>query len=399
MRIEGRSSLLAQGMALLRGCTVALKCASLGAALVGCFAWSAAADDALLREAVEFTGAVIFFEHKVPGLVIGAVRNGERAVAGFGEIAKGSGVVPDSKTIFRIGSVTKAFAGAVLASLASDRTVALTDRLEKHLGWNVSVPTGDGKAVRLIDLATHSAGFPREVPHEPGPAHDPFANITKDAFINSLKKDKLLFPPGTGALYSNMGFDLLAAALAGTAGKSYPELVRERITAPLAMADTVFSPNDAQTARLMQGHNFGGEPLPNVPTGSMIVGSGGLYSSANDVLTWLAWHLDRFSERDAETRIVNHSVWLQRDGLSPVYGLDESGRMDGLALAWIVMMPDGRRPLILQKAGGLQGIFCYAAFAPTRGIGAFIAINQFNFAAAAGMATAVNDLIAALAPR
>jgi hypothetical protein len=76
MRIEGRSSLLAQGMALLRGCTVALKCASLGVALVGCFAWSAAADDPLLREAVEFTGAVIFFEHKVPGLVIGADRHG-----------------------------------------------------------------------------------------------------------------------------------------------------------------------------------------------------------------------------------------------------------------------------------------------------------------------------------
>jgi D-alanyl-D-alanine-carboxypeptidase/D-alanyl-D-alanine-endopeptidase len=87
-------------MALLRGCTVALKCASLGVALVGCFAWSAAADDPLLREAVEFTGAVIFFEHKVPGLVIGAVRNGERAVAGFGEIAKGSGVVPDTRQSF-----------------------------------------------------------------------------------------------------------------------------------------------------------------------------------------------------------------------------------------------------------------------------------------------------------
>jgi hypothetical protein len=81
---------------------------------------------------------------------------------------------------------------------------------------------------------------------------------------------------------------------------------------------------------------------------------------------------------------------LQRDGLWPLYGLDESGRMDGLALAWIVMMPERQRPLILQKAGGLQGIFCYAAFAPTRGIGAFSAINKFDFAAATAMAQAVN---------
>jgi hypothetical protein len=31
-----------------------------------------AAQDRLLQEAVEFTGAVLFLEHKVPGLVIGA---------------------------------------------------------------------------------------------------------------------------------------------------------------------------------------------------------------------------------------------------------------------------------------------------------------------------------------
>jgi serine-type D-Ala-D-Ala carboxypeptidase/endopeptidase len=275
----------------------------------------------------------------------------------------------------------------------------LTDPLEKHLGWDVKVPTRDGKIVRLIDLATHAGGFPREVPHEPGPANDPFSNITKPAIVASLKKDGLLFPPGTGALYSNIGFDLLAAALASAAGKSYPELVRERITRPLGMVDTVFTLNDVQRGRLMQGHDFDGEPLPDVPTGSVIVGSGGLYSTVNDILTWLEWHLDRFSERDAEMRLIDHSVWLQRDGLSPVYGLDESGRMDGLALAWIVMNPEASRPLILQKAGGLQGIFCYAVFAPTRGIGAFIAINRFDLGAATAMASAVNDMIASLAPR
>ena len=149
----------------------------------------------------------------------------------------------------------------------------------------------------------------------------------------------------------------------------------------------------------MQGHDFGGELMPDVPTGPIILGSGGLYSSVNDILTWIDWHLDRFSERDANMRLIDHAVWLQRDGLSPAYGFDESGRMDALALAWIVMMPNGNRPLILQKAGGLQGIFCYAAFAPTRGIGTFIAINQFNFGAALAMAAAMNDLIAALAPR
>ena len=50
----------------------------------------AAAQDRLLQDTVEFTGAVLFLEHKVPGLVIGAIRGPERAVSGFGEIREGN---------------------------------------------------------------------------------------------------------------------------------------------------------------------------------------------------------------------------------------------------------------------------------------------------------------------
>jgi D-alanyl-D-alanine-carboxypeptidase/D-alanyl-D-alanine-endopeptidase len=73
--------------------------------------------------------------------------------------------------------------------------------------------------------------------------------------------------------------------------------------------------------------------------------------------------------------------------------------MDAMSLGWVVIMPEGDRPLILQKAGGLQGIFCYIAFAPTRDVAVFIAINQFNFGAAMAMAQVVNEMIANLAPR
>jgi D-alanyl-D-alanine-carboxypeptidase/D-alanyl-D-alanine-endopeptidase len=73
--------------------------------------------------------------------------------------------------------------------------------------------------------------------------------------------------------------------------------------------------------------------------------------------------------------------------------------MDAVGLGWIVMAPHGTLSLILQKAGGLQGIFTYTAFAPTRGVGALIAINKFDFGAAMTMADAVNHLIGGPAPR
>lgn len=365
-----------------------------GLALVSAGSVATARADQLLEETVGFAGRVFFFEHKVPGLVIGAVRNGQVFVEGFGQRSDTDKRPPDGDTLMRVGSITKAFAGEMLASLAADGTVGLADPLVKR-----APQFGPDKGIRLIDLATHAAGLPREVPHEPGPPDNPFVNITPDAFAGWLKKNPLLFKPGSGVLYSNFGFDLLAIALSKAANKPYPALLHDRITGPLKMVDTTFTPSKAQTARLMQGHGFDGKAMPVVPTGSVIVGSGGLYSTANDLLRWMQWHLDRYATAGAEVRLLDHAVYRVRDGLDPVSGMDESGHMDGMGLGWVAMMPKDNRPFILQKAGGMQGTFSYLAFAPMRGVAVFIAINKFDFGAAMAMAATANDLIATLAPR
>ena len=75
-------------------------------------ATQARAEDKLLADTVEFTGAVIYLGVKPPAFVIGVIRNGETVVRGYGEIAKGSGKEPDGDTLMRIGSITKVFCGA-----------------------------------------------------------------------------------------------------------------------------------------------------------------------------------------------------------------------------------------------------------------------------------------------
>lgn len=354
--------------------------------------------DALLDETVSFTGQVLFLEHKVPALVIGVVRNGDISIHGFGQRSE-EGDAPDGDTLMRIGSVTKAFTGEVMAHLMADGKVALTDPITKFAPEFAFATSGDLQPIRLIDLVTHSAGLPRELPHEPGPDNDPFAPITREAFAAWFKDQAPLYAPGSGILYSNFGFDVLATGLSKAAEQPYPELLQKLITGPLGMENTTFSPTEEQKARLMQGHSFDGAALPDVPTGSVIVGSGGLYSTPRDLLRWMQWHLDRNGEEGAEARQIDHALYLVRDGLDPVYAMDESGHMDAMGLAWVAMMPDGDRPFILQKAGGLQGIFCYMAFAPARGVGVFVAINSFDFGAAMAMAQAANELIANLAPR
>ena len=73
--------------------------------------------------------------------------------------------------------------------------------------------------------------------------------------------------------------------------------------------------------------------------------------------------------------------------------------MDAMGLGWVIMLPEGNRPLILQKSGGLQGIFIYVALAPTRGVGAFFVMNEFSVAGFPAAVKSTNDLIEQLAPR
>jgi D-alanyl-D-alanine-carboxypeptidase/D-alanyl-D-alanine-endopeptidase len=368
-----------------------IRCAAIAVVMFASFTWSgmqAAQADPFLDEVVGFTGQVLYLERKVPALVMGAVRNGEISVRGFGERAGKGSKAPDGDTFLNIGSMTKTFTGAVLAHLAASNTVQLTQPLSKswpELATNAKAGVGH---IRLIDLATQSGGLPRDWPQEPGP--DPTA---------WLQKEPLLFKPGTSVLYSNFGFNLLALGLSKAANTPYPTLLKRYITDPLKMQDTGYVLSEEQKQRLMQGHGFDGEPVPAVPVDSFNVGGGGLASTPNDLLRWVQWHLDHFGENGAEARRLDHALYLIRDGLETVSGMDESGHMDAIALAWVAMMPEGDRPFILQKAGGQQGIFSYLAFAPTRGVAVFVAINTMDFAAAMAMAEVANDLIATLAPR
>jgi len=347
--------------------------------------------DKLLEETVGFTGSILFFEYGVPGLVLGAIRNGETAVAGFAEV---SGKKPDGDTMMRIGSISKVFTGATLASLVADGTVKLTDPLQKHLDWGITVPSRDGHVIRVIDLATHTSGLPREVERE-----SPDDPLTAEVYAKALAADPLLFAPGTGGLYSNFAFDVLSAALGSAAGKPYADVLKQRVLDPAGLKDTVCALRPGDKERLMQGHNFDGSAQPHVPSTPIMAGASALYSTPNDILKWLGWHMDRLSTDNAEMRLVDHAAYVFRDQLSPVFGFDESGHMNAMGLGWIIMEAEGSRPLILQKAGGFEGMLLYCAFAPSKNIGAFVAINKFNFAAATGMATMVNDLIATVEPR
>ena len=287
-----------------------------------------------------------------------------------------------------------------MGSMIVDGTIGVADPLAEHLGEGWTVPEHDGRTLRLVDLVTQASGLPREVPNQTGGTpDDPFAGNTVELSRAELgKDDPYLFAPGTGIFYSNWGFDLLGLALADAGGKPYADLLSERVLVPRGLTDTKLNLAEGDAERTMQGHFFDGSPMPIVPSPETIGCAGGLYTSARDMQKWMAWHLDRGTADDS-WRTIDHAGWLWRDGLSSVSGIDDAGQMGMMTLGWVGVLPDGDKPLMLNKTGGLQGQFSYVVIAPTRGIGVFVSINQFSVSGFTGMVDAANKLVAELAPR
>jgi D-alanyl-D-alanine-carboxypeptidase/D-alanyl-D-alanine-endopeptidase len=353
----------------------------------------------LLEEAVGLAGFAMFLESGATGMVLGVVHGGDDMVVGFGETAKGSGREPDGKSLLRIGSISKALAGELLGALAAEGVLSLTEPLQKHAPDGARVPDRDGRPITLLDLATHAAALPRELPLPSPSGAAPFAWPTTADRYAWLAQYRLPWAPGSAAAYSNVGFDLLGAALAKAAGKPYADLLRERITGPLGMADTVVAPTAEQCGRLMTGYGMpGAEAAPCVDTAT-IAGSGGIYSTADDMVLWLRHNLARADPAVWPVLALTHAAYLRRQNLTAAIGFDEAGPMDAIALAWLIEAADGHRPMILQKSGGLAGFMSYIAFAPGRDVGAFVSVNRIDFAMFTDLTEGVNELIAMLAPR
>lgn len=354
----------------------------------------AASGTALLEESIGLTGPAMFLVSGAPGMVLVVVRDQDVVIEGYGETSKGNGREPDGKSLVRLGSISKTFAGNLLADLSTQGKLRLTDPLRMY-AEGAPVPQFGRREITLLDLATHSAGLPREI--GPVPSNRlPFTGPTRAERWAWFSKYQLAWEPGRVAAYSNAGFDLLADGLAAASGKSYADLLRDQITGPLGMKDTGLDPTKEQCSRLMMGSGIVG-PGPCVDT-EATAGSGGIYSTGSDMALWLKYNLA--SDPVAwPAPTLAHAVYRQRQSLATAIGFDEAAPMAGLGLAWVTTAANGHLPMLVEKSGGGGGFMTYVAFAPGRGGGVFVAGNRVDFGMFYSITAAVNDLIANLVTR
>jgi CubicO group peptidase (beta-lactamase class C family) len=326
-------------------------------ALAGdCFA--APATDPIRDALRETVGA----RDKVAGMV-GVVIDDD----GARMVSTGSSGVPglalDGDSVFEIMSITKVLTSLLLAEMAARGEVAFDDPVAKYLPPSVTLHEHGGP-MTLLDLATYTSGLPN-MPGNlaknwydlPNPMGDyPVAKLYE--FLSGYVPK---YEPGTHYEYANLGFGLLGIALARRAGKSYEELLIERVCGPLGLADTRITLSSEMRRHLVQGHDMDLKPtqlwdFPAMP------GAGYARSTANNL-----------------TVFVKACIGVTRSPLrAPLARLIATRRATPLAgtevgLGWFISS-DGKEEIVW-KSGLSAGCNTFIGFSTKRRRGAVLLSN------------------------
>lgn len=187
------------------------------------------------------------------------------------------------ETMSCIASVTKPTTTILAARLIEAGTIGLRDPISK---WIEGFPSGD--QIEFQHLLFHRAGIPHRLI---GPEDDARPRSPAD-MVELARERGLEFEPGSRTSYSSGGFSVLARVLELASGKSYEELLRQNILAPLGLEHTVHPGTGVALAEAAISHNWtaeGARPAPEKDY-SYLVGAGALFSTPRDLFA-IARHL------------------------------------------------------------------------------------------------------------
>jgi CubicO group peptidase (beta-lactamase class C family) len=250
-------------------------------------------------------------------------------------------------TIFDLASLTKPIATTTaLLWLVHEGAVGLDDPVAKHLP---AFAGRDKEGVSVRHLLTHSSGL-----RPWRPFHEAYLEkerktgerllatpAAREGIVERTLRSKLVHDPGTAAVYGDLDFIALGALVEAVARQPLDDFCAERVFTPLGMTDTFF-------VRLTDARSSLPEPLrrrvaatencpwrgrvlwgevhdPNAWAMGGVAGHAGLFSSADDVMTFARAILD---------------VWHGRSGVLPRETLREFTRRQELpagsdwALGW-----------------------------------------------------------------
>ncbi|HJU20295.1 MAG TPA: serine hydrolase [Stellaceae bacterium] len=307
----------------------------------------------------------------VPGAAVGIVAKDRLVYAkGFGRRRKGGNEPVGARTVFQIGSTTKAIGSATLAIAVDRGTLKWDDRVvDLYPPFALKDPYVT-REFRVYDLFAQRSGLP------------PYANdllsglgFDPDWLVHSLRFVEPTTSFRSTFTYTNITH-LIAGRIAAKAlgAPDWPALATREIVKPLGMRDASFTAEAIERAGdHAVGHRWtpkGSVAIPFTPLFPYPLGpAGDINASVEDCARWVQFQLGNGSF--AGRRLVStENLAVTR---TPKVSINEEV---AYAMGWIVTdTPNGRA---LWHNGGTDGFGAQIGFLPHKGVGTVILTNQTN---------------------
>jgi len=185
-------------------------------------------------------------------------------------------------TIFDMASVSKLFTSILVVQQVERGAIRLEEPVANYLPAFAAQGKG---AITVRQLLTHTSGLKSWMPlYSAWPDEASRIQAVMDVAPTS--------PPGTTYLYSDLNLITLGALLERQTGQGLDQLVRERITTPLAMKDTGYNPDPSLKPRIA-ATEFQATPPRGMVWGEVhdenawslggVAGHAGIFSTAQDM--------------------------------------------------------------------------------------------------------------------
>ncbi|MEP6620246.1 MAG: serine hydrolase [bacterium] len=309
----------------------------------------------------------------VPGAAVAIVRNDSVIYAkGFGVVARGQSPV-NARTLFEIGSSTKAFTATLVAMGVTDGKLRYDDLISKYLpDFKLYDPVASAQ-VTLRDGLVHRSGIGR------GELIWLDAGTSRDDVLHRVR----FLRPESGFRskwsYQNILYLAAGEAVGKAEGSTWDDLVQQRIFTPLGMTSSAVTYRGLTTTNLAVPHRMDhdtayGEGQFNAEN---IAPAGSILSSAVDMAQWL-----RFQLNDGVVngkRLVSSAALRETHSPQMIMGSGAPGGSDltlfaTYGMGW--MVEDYRHELMWEHGGNTPGMTAAVGMLPERRFGVVVLSNM-----------------------
>lgn len=315
---------------------------------------------------------------KVPGLAIAIVRNDSVIYAkGYGVQDVNKRTPVDEKTIFAIGSSSKAFTAAAVAMLADEKKVELDASVTRYLSGFQLADAYATREMTVRDLLSHRSGLSRGELAWYGSGFDRDEIVRRVRFLQPSWSFRSQFG------YQNIMYIAAGQVAAHVSGLSWDDFIQNRIFMPLGMK--------ASTTTIRGLDKRTNVASPHAETDSMVKAvpwrnidnagpAGSINSNVTDMAQWVRLQLNN-GIVDGKRLIANRSV-QEMHTPHTIIRLDSAARaqnpdthFSSYGLGWF--LEDYRGRGVIHHGGNVDGFTALVAMLPEEKFG-FVMLTNMN---------------------